>query len=268
MQLQTRGLEKRNVIWTKLVRTFAMIEFLTLSGVVGGLQMSPAKADVWRGTAPFCEGRCLAGEVEVQRSDSGDGGYCVTGHKVLCRGRSSTPTCQPLQTNVACKGVVLICNNGFYTQSTNVPQWNSCSTYVCGACVGWWSDWKEPLVGTARGLSPLSLRSISSGGNSHAPRLPYGPDTCKSGYVWREAIPKDHVCVTPGSREQAKSDNALRASRISRTDRTYGPETCMPGYVWREVVPSDRVCVTPQTRERTKLENSQFERNRVRGSLW
>jgi hypothetical protein len=242
------------------------IEFIALLGIVYGLGMSLAKADVWRGTAPICDGKCLPGEVEVQRSDTGDGGYCVTGHKVLCRGRDATPTCQPLQTNVACKGVVMICQNGFYTQRTNVPEWHSCSTYACGACVGWWSDWKEPARGTAGAISPLSLRPIS--GSANAPRLPYGPDTCKSGFVWREAIPRDHVCVTPASREEARRDNALRQSRVSRTNRAYGPQTCIPGYVWREVVPTDRVCVTPQVRERTKLENSQFEINRVRGSLF
>ena len=267
-----KGLDPRKVSRAKRVRRFATIEFLALLGIVGGLQMSPAKADVWRGTAPICEGKCLAGEVEVGRSDRGDGAVCVTGHKVLCRGRTTTPTCQSLQTNVACRGVVLICHNGFYTQSTSSPEWHNCSTYACGACVGWWSDWKEPAVGTARGvgeatgISPLSLRSIS--GSSHAPRLPYGPDTCKSGFVWREAIHDDHVCVTPQSRERAKQDNALRASRVSRTDRRYGADTCLPGYVWREVVPSDRVCVTPQTRAQTKVENSQFERNRARGTLW
>jgi len=24
-------------------------------------------------------------------------------------------------------------------------------------------------------------------------QLPYGPDTCKQGFVWREAFPGDHV---------------------------------------------------------------------------
>jgi hypothetical protein len=35
----------------------------------------------------------------------------------------------------------------------------------------------------------------------------YGPDTCRTGYVWREAYPGDHVCVRPWVREQAKRDN-------------------------------------------------------------
>ncbi|KAI5279027.1 hypothetical protein KEM54_004394, partial [Ascosphaera aggregata] len=38
----------------------------------------------WRGTAPFCKGKCHDGEVEVSSSTSGTGASCWTGHKVLC----------------------------------------------------------------------------------------------------------------------------------------------------------------------------------------
>jgi hypothetical protein len=48
--------------------------------------------------------------------------------------------------------------------------------------------------------------SKNNGGN-------YGPDTCVQGYVWREAVQDDHVCVTPETREQAWQDNALADSR-------------------------------------------------------
>ena len=184
------------------------------------------------------------------RSSSGDGAKCVTGSKALCRGRNTPAACQALQTNVECKGVVMICDNGYYTQSTNVPQWHSCAKYACGACFGFWSDWKEPFVETARGLSPLSVPSVrASAGN--AARLPYGPDTCKAGFVWREAI-STRPCrpgFEPTTRQQARDDNARRASRVSPTNRSSGPNTCVPGYVWREVVPSDHVCVTPEVRE-------------------
>lgn len=269
MRDQNENVELRNMNHARFVRRLVMIVFAALLAVGSGLQMSPAKADTWRGTAPFCAGECLPGEVEVQRSSSGDGGSCWTGSKVLCRGKTPTPTCQALQTNVACKGVVLICDNGFYTQTTNQPDWHSCSQYACGACLGWWSDWKEPVggtIGAGRDVLPRSLPSLPR--NSSLPNLPYGPDTCKSGYVWREAITDDHVCVTPESRAVAGYDNALQKTRISPTDHTYGPDTCKSGYVWREVVPSDHVCTTPQIREKTKSENSQFENNRARGSLW
>jgi hypothetical protein len=42
---------------------------------------------------------------------------------------------------------------------------------------------------------------------------PFGPDACKPGFVWREAVPSDHVCVTPAARQQTAEDNAAGASR-------------------------------------------------------
>lgn len=48
--------------------------------------------------------------------------------------------------------------------------------------------------------------------NAEAPRHwvngAYGPQTCVSGLVWREAFSGDTVCVTPQRRQQVKSDNA------------------------------------------------------------
>ena len=38
-------------------------------------------------------------------------------------------------------------------------------------------------------------------------------DTCRDGFVWREAVPGDHVCVPPETRLQAQNDNALATSR-------------------------------------------------------
>jgi hypothetical protein len=73
----------------------------------------------------------------------------------------------------------------------------------------------------------------------------HGPLTCLDGYVWRQATPRDHVCVTPAVRAQTARDNALASSRRSTTPGTFGPDLCAPGYVWREAVPGDRVCVTP-----------------------
>lgn len=230
--------------------------------------MPAANAQVWRGTAPFCEGKCLAGEREIARSSSGDGSKCITGSKALCQGLNTPAACRPLQTNVECKGVVMICDNGFYSQRTNSPEWHSCAKYACGACLGFWSDWKEPVGGTAQGAAGvLGIRSLP-GGAANKSRLPFGPDTCKQGFVWREGIPQDHVCVTPAARKQAHDDNAQRATRVNRTSQPYGPDTCLPGYVWREIVPADHVCTTPDVRERTRRENAAFEANRVRGASW
>jgi hypothetical protein len=86
---------------------------------------------------------------------------------------------------------------------------------------------------------------------------PYGPDTCKSGYVWREAVPGDHVCVTPAQRSQVQYDNSQARYRVNPKGGPYGADTCRSGYVWREAVPSDHVCVTPQERSQVAYDNSQ-----------
>ena len=52
----------------------------------------------------------------------------------------------------------------------------------------------------------------------------YGADTCLNGYVWREAVPSDHVCVTTMVRTQTAQENAAaaahRSPRAARTDPT------------------------------------------------
>ncbi|HMB29005.1 MAG TPA: hypothetical protein VKS99_12925 [Blastocatellia bacterium] len=103
------------------------------------------------------------------------------------------------------------------------------------------------------------------GGSSHAPRYDdsivtdsmsqYGPDTCKQGYVWREAHPDDHVCVTPQTRSRTAQDNRQAASRRNPKGGPYGPDTCKQGYVWREAFPRDHVCVLPETRAQAAKDN-------------
>jgi hypothetical protein len=249
-----RGLPHRGAV-------FGFLFFLLLAMGI------PAMADTWRGTAPFCEGKCLAGEHELQRNSDGDGGHCFTGSKALCSNSSST--CRPLQTNVACKGVALICENGFYTQSTNQTEWHSCAKFACGACMGWWSDWKEPVKGTAAGvLSVRSLSTLPGNANASSAGLHAGPDTCKAGFVWRLAVANDHVCVRVASRDGAAADNSQANSRREPNGGHAGPDTCKAGYVWRGAVPPDHVCVTAEVHRQTLAENAQFEANRARGSLW
>lgn len=113
-------------------RTIGRLGALALAGSF--LTAGVAHADTWRGTAPFCDGQCLPGEQVIARSSSGDGATCWTGTKVLCR--NTQPTCHPAQTKTSCYGVVLVCDNGYYT----IPDvWHSCSKYACGACFGF--DW-------------------------------------------------------------------------------------------------------------------------------
>jgi hypothetical protein len=121
----------------------------------------------------------------------------------------------------------------------------------------------EPVSIMTKGLN-MRLISIFAGAlaasavfaaTASADPLPYGPDTCQSGFVWREASPADHVCVPPASRSRARADNAQAAFRRSPFGGAYGPDTCLNGFVWREAFANDRVCVTPATRAETAEEN-------------
>jgi hypothetical protein len=85
--------------------------------------------------------------------------------------------------------------------------------------------------------------------------LPYGPDTCIEGYVWREAFDGDHVCVTPDVRAQAADDNAHAAERVD-PGGAFGPDSCVMGYVWREARSTDHVCVVPETRSQAWDDNA------------
>ena len=89
------------------------------------------------------------------------------------------------------------------------------------------------------------------------------PDTCKSGYVWRDARPGDHVCVTPATRSQAQYDNSQAANRIASYGGSYGSTTCKSGYVWREAFAGDHVCVTPSTRSQAQYDNGQANYRRL-----
>ena len=80
---------------------------------------------------------------------------------------------------------------------------------------------------------------------------PAGPvaGSCRTGFVWRGALPNDYVCVVPSQRDQAAADNAQAAFRFAHDD------ICKQGYVWREAVLGDHVCVTPQTRAQVAADN-------------
>lgn len=91
--------------------------------------------------------------------------------------------------------------------------------------------------------------------DTERPELPYGPYTCKPGFVWREAVPGDYVCVSPYSRDVASLDNSLGPSRKEPGGGYYGPDTCKQGFVWRESRPSDHVCVPPLHRVWAKNDN-------------
>jgi hypothetical protein len=95
------------------------------------------------------------------------------------------------------------------------------------------------------------------------PETPNFPIACLNGYVWREAVPGDYVCVTPAARTQAAYDNSQAAARRNPSGGSYGPDTCREGYVWREAVPNDHVCVTFQTRQQAADDNRLAQSRRV-----
>ena len=90
---------------------------------------------------------------------------------------------------------------------------------------------------------------------SYANDCSYGPDTCIQGFVWREANPYDHVCVTGEVRDQTSIDNSLADQRRDPNGGAYGPNTCLQGFVWRDAFPGDYVCVTGETRAQAAQDN-------------
>jgi hypothetical protein len=82
------------------------------------------------------------------------------------------------------------------------------------------------------------------------------------GFVWREAVVDDHVCVTPEVREQARHDNEAAGSRRD-PNGPFGPDTCIQGFVWRGAVDRDHVCVIPDVRDQTAIDNGLAESRRA-----
>jgi hypothetical protein len=86
-----------------------------------------------------------------------------------------------------------------------------------------------------------------------------GSGPCVAGYVWREAVPGDHVCVLPQTHDQARRDNAEAGGHRSPTE----PDACADGYVWREAVPGDHVCVLPETHDQAQRDNASADSHRA-----
>lgn len=110
-------------------------------------------------------------------------------------------------------------------------------------------------------LIPLSVLVLAVGGLGPQPTaaadpLPYGPDTCIQGFVWREAGPGDTVCVTPDVRSSTAAQNQAAAGNKEPGGGAYGPDTCKQGFVWREAFPGDTVCVTPAVRTQASNDNA------------
>jgi hypothetical protein len=116
-------------------------------------------------------------------------------------------------------------------------------------------------------LPPIVITDIPKAPTTIAPPQVAGPP-CLMGYVWRQAVPGDYVCVTPANRAQAAADDAAAASRVNPQGGSYGPDTCLYGYIWRGAVPSDHVCVTPDTYAQTQADNGQALNRELLMKLW
>jgi hypothetical protein len=110
-------------------------------------------------------------------------------------------------------------------------------------------------------LAPLSMLMLAALGGigwsatAVADPLPYGPDTCNQGFVWREAGPGDVVCVTPAIRSSTAQQNQSAGQNVEPNGGAYGPATCKQGFVWREAFSGDTVCVTPAVRSQAASDN-------------
>ena len=87
---------------------------------------------------------------------------------------------------------------------------------------------------------------------------------CLSGFVWREALRGDKVCVTPQIRARTAAENSRAELNREASGGAYGANTCKPGYVWREATRGDLVCVAPAARDQARADNAAAASRRVR----
>jgi len=103
----------------------------------------------------------------------------------------------------------------------------------------------------------ITLLSINSAARQATVRVRAEiTDRCLQGFVWREANPADHVCVTPQERTETRQENELASQRRSPTGGPFGPDTCRQGFVWREAFANDHVCVPVASRTRAAQRNA------------
>jgi hypothetical protein len=232
-------------IWTKQVKGALLFVLITAAvSVVHGQSCR------WDGTAPFCSGQCTGNEKEMTRASDPPsdptgppfGKRCETGTKALCCASKIT-SCRWDGTAPFCEGK---CNSN-ETQtappagaSSGKECWTGSKVYCCGPVSSTGNSSVNPTVS-----QPLVGRDCSA-----------GLDTCIQGFIWRQVIPADHVCVAPQVRQQIQADNAQAALRRSPTSTRSATISCLSGFVFREAVPGDQVCVTPAARAQAVQDNN------------
>ena len=81
-------------------------------------------------------------------------------------------------------------------------------------------------------MSCSSALGLSHGGArlpAESSHLLFGPDTCKSGYVFREAVPHDHVCVTKDIHNLVMQQNEQSDVHVSPNGGRFGFGSCLHG---------------------------------------
>jgi hypothetical protein len=113
-------------------------------------------------------------------------------------------------------------------------------------------------IQTFEAVTVNEVRALRSDGALFIESAPFGgvPGSCIQGFVWRQAEPDDHVCVSPDTRAQTAADNAAGPSHIAPPVKGSSDGTCVQGFVWRESDEKDRVCVSPSTRSQTAADNA------------
>jgi hypothetical protein len=104
-------------------------------------------------------------------------------------------------------------------------------------------------------LAPDQLAATPSGSLGQA--VGFGPETCRSGYVWREATVDDLVCVPPEVRDQALAD---RAEAEAGRNTAAG---CTDGLVPRSANPNDTACTTPEIAASIVAQNQRHESRKL-----
>jgi hypothetical protein len=94
--------------------------------------------------------------------------------------------------------------------------------------------------------------------------LPYGPDTCKLGFVWRDGTQNDRICVTPERRQKVADD--FNTARTRTQPRSGNPMLdvggeCLP--VLKSSGETVIVCVDQKEADLLKQENANPTANRV-----
>jgi len=116
---------------------------------------------------------------------------------------------------------------------------------------------KDPVQSVNANGIRITVGAINAGANQATVTITSAfTDRCLQGFVWREARPSDHVCVTPAVRTDTHNENLLADSRRSPNGGPFGPDTCKQGFVWREAFSGDHVCVPPASRTRAANDNA------------